>query len=77
MNKIKLPDVTIEELDAIVYGLGTGYTKKLRRAQRIAHRTVKVDDELRVHQTVLQEMLAVLNYARKETSDGAGLATPD
>lgn len=70
-TKIKLPDVTLAELNEIVYALKLSFDKKIRRAQKVERRTPQMEEELRICQTVLQEMLARAHDA-KETSVAVG-----
>jgi hypothetical protein len=64
MEKIKLVEVFPEELDMIVEALDALYQRKLKKVQR--HRNPKMVESLRICQTILQEMLASVHYAKQQ-----------
>ena len=66
MSKIKLPDLSLEELDVIVESLNLNYVKTLKKVQRAGSRSIKMQKELSLCQTVLQEFTTIANYARQE-----------
>lgn len=78
MEKIKLPDLSLEEVDMIVESLSVNYMKMLRKAQRWqGERSTKMVKEMSLCQTTLQEMTTIANYARDKAkvsdSDGSTL----
>ena len=76
MDKIKLPALSLEELDIVSESLTLLYMRMLRKAQKFSgERSVKMIKELSMCQALMQELTTIANYAReKKASDPDGSA---